>query len=201
MAKAGKLGAIYKDTGAAAISMTDEATTADATFTRYTITNDVKRYWDKSQALTVEVDASPVTSGFTLEYPGGVVVFDSSQEGSTVTVSGYYLTVSEVGGFYNWAIDEAMNVSDSTTFGDSYKEFTATQLEFTGSAEAFWADDTYYSELGTEVILVFYVDEANDIRYEGYGTVTTDSVEVPADELVVESLELQGSGVLYYRES
>ena len=46
---------------------------------------------DKSnRSIVVKVDASPVTTGFTIDHDAGSVTFESSQEGSTVTATYSY---------------------------------------------------------------------------------------------------------------
>ena len=46
------------------------------------------RYWDEDKSLVVEVDGSPVTTGFTVNYLRGRVTFETSQGASTITTTG-----------------------------------------------------------------------------------------------------------------
>lgn len=198
----GKVGAIYVQTSAAPVAFTNEATTADAAKQRYTITNTAKRYWDKSTPVTVKVDGNTVTTGFTIEYAGGVVVFDVSQGTAVVTVSGAYLTVSQAGGFFKWSLDLEQETAEVTTFQSSgWKEFMATLKGFSGSAEAYWGNSTFFDNLGQECVVVFYVDSgAAKTRFEGFAIITGDSLETPNDDIVQESIDIQGTGPLYFRE-
>lgn len=210
MAISGTLGALHKQTDAAAVAFTDEATTGNVARTRYTITNTTKRYWDKTAAVTVKVDdglgGGPVvqTTGFTLEHPGGVVVFEVARAvGDTVTVSGSYVAVTQVGGVFNWSLDLEHDTAEVTTFASAgWKEFLATIKGFTGSAEAYWDSGGLFDSLGDDLILVFYVDATAGslLRYEGYGIINGLNPEAAVDDVVSEGVEIQGNGPLYYRE-
>jgi hypothetical protein len=202
MAIAGKLGAVYCQTADASTTFTDEATTSSAGYTRYTITSATKRYWDKTAAVTVKKNGGAITTGYTIEYPGGVVVFDVAlAPGDAVTVSGKYLTVSQVGGFFNWSLDANADMAEKTTYvSASWKEFKQTLNGFSGSAEAYWGDETFFNNLGQEMIIVLYVDVgAAKIRFEGYVLFNSDGIEANVSEIVQESIEFEGNGKLYYR--
>lgn len=204
MALAGKVGAVYVQTSAAPVAFLDEATTANAAYTRYTITNATKRYWDKNTAVTVKKNSVVQTTGFTIEYTGGVVVFDTPLLGTdVVVVSGNYLTVAQSGGFFNWSADTGADMSDITTFASNgWKEVQPTVKEWSGSAEAFWGDSSFFDKLGTEVVVVLYVDAgAAKYRFEGFAIITGNGIEVNVDDVVQESIDFQGVGPLYYREN
>lgn len=201
MALAGKLGAVYLQTDAAPTAFTNEATTANTARTRYTITNTVKRYWSKGVALVVKVGGVTVTTGYTLEYAGGVVVFDVAQAvGAVVTVSGSYVVVAQAGGFFDWSLEPTMDTQEKTTFqSNGWKEYKTTIKGFTVSAEAFWGDERFFNTLGTELIIVLYVGVAAITRYEGYAVVSSDGISTAVDELIQETVEFTGDGPICYR--
>ena len=201
MALAGKLGAVYVQTDDAPVAFTDEATTANAARTRYTITDTTKRYWSKGTAVVVEVGGVAVTTGYTLEYAGGVVVFDVAQGvGAVVTVTGAYVALAEAGGFYNWSLEPSVDMQEKTAFQSSgWKEFESTVKGFTGSAEAFWGDDQFFTALGTEVIVALYLNEATGLRYEGYAVISGDGISTAVDELIQETVDFTGDGPICYR--
>lgn len=101
MAITGMIGAVYvSDINTAPISFTDQATTKDATLTRYQVTNTAYRYWPLDATITVKKNGTVVSSGYKLERAGGYVVFDSPLQGTdVVTVSGQALTLVQCGGF------------------------------------------------------------------------------------------------------
>lgn len=201
MALHGKLGAVYVQTSDAPVAFTDEATTADATLKRFTIANDTKRHWDKNTDVVVKKNGTVVTDGFHLEYAGGAVIFDDAQLiTDEVAVSGSCVTVTQAGGMFNWTVDLAVDTQEKTTFisGD-WREFEATLVSFSGSAEAYWGDDQFFQALGEEMIVVLYVEENGPVAYEGYAIFTGDGITADVNELIKEDIEFTGDGPIHYR--
>lgn len=201
MALHGKLGAVYVQTSDAPVAFTDEATTADATRKRFTITVGTKRYWDKNTDVVVKKNGAAITTGFHIEHAGGTVVFEDAQlVGDEITVSGKYVTVAQAGGMFNWTLDLTVDTQEKTTFisGD-WREFEATLVSFSGSAEAYWGDDQFFQALGEEMIIALYVDEDGPIAYEGYAIFTGDGITTDVNELIQEDIEFTGDGPICYR--
>ena len=84
MAIAGQVGAVFLQTGDPPVVFADEPCSGDPSFTRYQIDDRDHRYWDRSAAVTVEVNDIPVSSGYELEHLGGVVVFGTALEADDV---------------------------------------------------------------------------------------------------------------------
>lgn len=203
MAISGKVGRVLTQTKDPAIAFTDEATTADATKTRYTITDVNKRYWDLNTPVTVKKDAVIQTTGFHIEYPGGVVVFDTALTTEVVTVSGKYVTMEQLAGFFNWTLTVNNKTIDTTCFeSGEWEEFALATKNFTASAEKFWASDADFSQrIGTEVLVVLYTDFGTaKTRFEGYATLNTSAVSVPVNEIINDRLDFQGKNGIYFRE-
>jgi len=201
MGMAGKLGNIYMKTTATATATTGEAMTNSGDNTTYYITDTSKRYWDKNSTVTVYVDATPETS-VEIDCVGGRVKFDTPLTGvEVVTVDASYWTVSALAGFYNWNLDSSRDMLDATTFASNgWRVFVAGLGSFIVSAESFWQDEKFLDRLGEEVVVALYVNEASDIRYEGFAKIDSDSISNPVDELVEESVNFTGDGELYYYE-
>jgi len=199
---AGKLAALYRQTTDAAIAFTTEATTEDATHLRYQITDDTKRYWDPNTAVHVYADAAEVTTGFTIEYPGGVIVF-AVDPAAIITLTGAYLTMEEVGSLYNWSLDPQMDTLETTALGDSAKSFIAGLLGFTGSAEGYWIDNSFYAALGDKLALALYVDTTSGSEkwYDCFALITGDNIKVDEVDVVKETIPFQGTGGLYFRQN
>lgn len=201
MALSGSVGAVYVQTSAAGVAFTDLATTAESGLKRYYITDRTKSYWDKTLAVTVKKNAVIQTSGFKIEYAGGFIEFDSALlGGDVVVVSATALTVSQVAGFFNWKLDVSTDMVDATTFADGgWKQFIPVVKGFGGSAEQFWADSTFLTNLGSaDMIVVLYVDVVNKLKYEGYVKFSKDGLGATPADLLVEGIDFQGSGDLYY---
>ncbi|WP_227765050.1 hypothetical protein [Zhaonella formicivorans] len=203
MPLSGKVGAVFVQTADAPVSFSEEATTGSLDRRRFTISDAAKRYWDKDTPVTVKVNSVVVSAGFTLEHCGGVVVFEAPLElDDEVTVSGKYLTVAQHGGFFNWSAELELETSDITTFQSAgWKENLATVKGFTASAERYWGDEEFFAGLGKEVVIALYTDAtASKQRYEGFGIISSDGIETAVDDIVNETIELQGTGPLHYRE-
>jgi len=197
-ALAGKAGAIYVWDGNASQALTDEACTDSGDHQTYFITDDTKRYFDINVAVTVEVDASPVTN-FSVVHAGGRIIFDSALAGTeTVTVSANYFTLEQQAGFANWSIDSSVDFGDITAFEDSgWKRILPTLKEFSVSAERYWGNGVFFTR-DTLYALALYVDYSNDYRYDCYAYLNGDSIECPVDDIVSESIEFTGHGILSY---
>jgi hypothetical protein len=201
MAMSGKLGAVYRINGAS-VALTNEATTADTSYKRYTITTAAKRYLDDSAAVTVKKNGATITTGFKIEYAGGVVVFNAALlPTDVITVTGKYFNITQCTGFFEWTLDAEADIKEVTTFNSAgWAEYATLKKGWTAAANGYWADGTFAGLLNTRTIIVFYIDQANNKRYEGYLFIKKNSVKVPANDIVEESLDIQGDGPLYYHE-
>lgn len=203
MATPGKIGRVLTQTTAAATAFTTEATTANATYTRYTITDSTKCYWDKNTALTVYVDSVEVTTGYSVEYAGGVIVFDSAlTSGNVVTVTGAYVVMEQLAGFFNWSLTVNNTTIDATTFeSGEWSEFELGTKNWTATAEKFWASsDAFSDRIGDEVIVVLYCDFGTPkTRFEGYGVINSTTANTTVNELVTNQISLSGSQGIYFR--
>ncbi len=204
MAISGKVGAVFVQTNAAPTVFTDQPTTKNATFDVYYRTDRTKAYWDKSTAITVKKNGTTVAAtNYDVEHAGGYIKFKTPNiTTDVIVVSGASLAVAQSGGFFNWSVDLEADTADATTFASSgWKENIATVKGFNGSAEGYWGNSDFINALGKEVVISLYVDNtANKRRYEGFAIITGDSIETPVEDLINESIEIQGTGPLYYRE-
>ena len=203
MAVVGLTGAVYvSDVNTAPVSFSDKPCTGDAEYKRYQIDEEDYRYWDPSVPVLVEVNGSPVSTGFTLEHAGGFVVFDTARDAEDeVTVSGKYLTLIQAGGFFNWSIDGDADDAEATTFeSQGWKEFKRALVGWSGSAEAYWGDTQFFDSLGKTVVVKLFVDAgpAQDCL-EGFAVINGEGIENPVDGLVQETIDFTGTGPLYIR--
>ena len=202
MAIVGMVGAVYASAVAEPTAFIDEATTADVTKKRYQVTDSALRYWPPDQTITVKKNGVIITTGFSLERAGGVVVFaDALSVDDVVLVSGASLAIAECGGFFNWSIDTESDTEEVSTFSsDGWKEFKQTLNNWSGSAEAYWGDDNFMASVGELLVVKLFVDAGVAKQcFEGFAIVSGDSIETPTEGIVNESIDFQGTGPLYLR--
>lgn len=215
MAIHGKLGGIFAPTPDQAFAcdlvgydpaangvydFTDITTEADATGTRFVIESPDMRYWSKNHDVAVKVNGVVVTSGYRIEHAGGVVVFDNPPVG-IVTVSGKYLQMHQVGGCFNWSLEQVSDTREATKCNSGgWREYKQSLNSFVATAKAYWMNADWLRDLGQEVILVLFVDTGNDLRYEGFAIVNENSIEKTAGRIVEETIGFYGQGPIFYRE-
>lgn len=203
MSVSGKVGAVYRTDGNPSVAFTGEATNANATYTRYVIANAAKRFWDDSVPPVVKKNGTVVSSGYSIEYAGGVVVFTSPLLGTdAVTVGGNYFSIVQCATMFNWKADINQDLKEVTTFASQgWKEQIATVKSWSASSEGYWADGTFAGLLGKNIAIVLYVDYSGNKRYEGYMYLKKNSVNTAVDDVVKESLDIEGDGPLYYHDA
>ncbi|MBA4495098.1 hypothetical protein ACFO25_09905 [Paenactinomyces guangxiensis] len=208
MAKQGFLGAIKVKSGPS-VAFTDVPLTDSGDQTTYIVSDETKRYWDRSAAVTVEKSSDGTNwttvpaSDYKIEYVGGRIVFNAPQvstDSFRVDAAAYPIETIVAG--FEWSLDLEQEVQDTPTFGDGWNDVTPTRKSGSGSFSWYWANGTFFEKLGDDdLIIILYVDETNNIRYEFTGAITTDSIETPNDGVVTEELEFMANGEIYYRES
>jgi hypothetical protein len=204
MPTAGKVAAIYAGTGAA-VAMTDEATTADATKKRYTVTAEAKRYIPLDAAVTVKVNGSAVTTGYTVERAGGVIVFATALTTEAVTVTSTYVAVAAVGGMYAWKGSFEAPTQEDSDFACGGYESHASLGVVSGKVSC----SRYFQNTGADLaaivgntfLLKCFIDTGTSkTRYEGWAVLTSDSIDADPAKLIDESLDAVFTGGFYYRE-
>jgi len=123
-----------KITGAP-VAMAAEATTELVADTVFQITSAAKRIIDPDAALTVLVNAVPVSSGFTVDYLFGKVTFSPALGAAdVVTLTGNYLPTSDLLEAKEASISMTRDLADSTVFkADPNRTRTALLKDASGS--------------------------------------------------------------------
>jgi predicted secreted protein len=203
MALPGKLGKVLIQTEDAAVAFANEATTASTDFKRYTVTDSDKCYWDKNTAPTVKKNGSTVTTGYSIEYPGGVIVFSSAYlETDVITVSGKYIIVEQVAGFFSWSLKVNGTTIDVTDFdSDEWGSFIDGTKSWTVDAEKFWVtSDAWSDRIDQELILILYCDFGTaKTRFEGYAIIASDEVDTAVSDAIKNKISFSGSQGIYFR--
>lgn len=200
----GRLGAVYiAQYGAGATAFTDEATTANVAKTVFTIDDAAKRYWDPGTAIVVKYNGGAVTSYQSIQRPGGVVTWAVTPGDSAVTVSGKYLAIAALGQCRSWSLDIGQEYHDITVFGDTARKQMPAFTASTATMEGFYADATLFNEMiGTAARIGFdlFVNATpgSELRYTGFGTISSASIEAAVDGLVEQPVEINISDGPYF---
>lgn len=198
---------VYLTSGTTTTAFTDEATTADTAKKVYTINAGAKRYWSPDDAITVNKNGTPVTTGFKIQYCGGKIIFDVALTNETVTVSGKYYTYAGWANAKEWDLDITYETNEATAFGGSgWKNKMGAMNEGSVTISKWWEDSTFLEDnLTRRMVLVLFVEETNATthvgkRYECYGYLDSDSVKVAASGLIEEELKFAVDGQVFYSE-
>jgi len=200
----GRLGAVYMaQIGAGTTVMTDEATTANAAKTVFTIDAAAKRFIDPDTAAVVKYNAAPVTSYASIQRPGGIVTWAVTPGTSAVTISGKYLPVAVVGECKSWTLDFSTEFVDVTSFGDTYRRQVAMITQGTANIEGFYVDETLFNEMistNPRIGVDLFVDSTAgyEIRYTGFGTLGSTSISASIDGVVEQPFVVNFNDGPYY---
>lgn len=188
MALKGYLASIKGQSSAVALSL--EATTStDDQF--YQITNVARRILDINTPVVVRVGGNIVTTGYKVKYLTGTIEFDTV-EVRTVTVSGAYVSLTELAQGKSYSFNGTADMLDKTTFKKAYREFESGLKTGTAEIQLFYLDTYFYDWLmdGSVKVVELYVADAEDpIRF--LALVADDSINIPVEGLVDQSISLQ----------
>jgi hypothetical protein len=187
------------------VPITNEATTDSGDHKTFSITNQVRRYLDKDTAVTVEKTAdgttwTPVTSGFTLHYVGGYVVFASALTGTApgVRITGAYLPYSIAGSAKTIEINNDVSVEDSTTFADNgWITKVATLAGSSIKLTQWYIDSFYLDNIRKRLVISAYSGRNANQRIEAFAFMKSDSIKFAVDALEEESLDFDVDGKVY----
>lgn len=209
MAIKGQLGAVYTlapDAESKLFAGGAQECDACAEFIRYCVAEGL-RYLDPAKEVKVYRNDKLITDGgYYVEHIRGCVVFREAQdEEDEIKVLASYFDPDDIeqsGGCFSWSLSPAVDERDVTTFKSAresggWRSYIGLLKSWSASADAFWGDDSFMASLGKMVILRLYLDagESQDCM-EGYAIVTSDAVDTPVDDVVEESIDFQGTGLL-----
>lgn len=198
MATAGKLGAVYAPT----VDVNDDpdtATTTDAAISDGdTLSNE---YIDPDSVEITYNNVSDEGKSITINYITGDVSFDETFDGTIDVSYTYLVSLEQVGGFFEWNVDEEAGLEESPEFGDEVITHTQTLDSWSGSASKYFDVDNRFNDwVGTKVVLAFYIDTDTLKRFEAWGIIGDKSTSTPVDTLVEEDISIEGQTRLRFRE-
>ena len=205
MATAGNVGGVFASTTDSTSTFTNQATTADTAKLRYSITDRTKSAWPIDSAVVVKKNGSAITTGFTIEYASGTVIFDAALTTETVTVGGAYQPVAECGGFYSWTLDAKTDVSKTTDFIAARAGWdTFMSLGVSGgtvTASRYWDDDGFRQRVGLPVLVSLYVDVATGAHWVAWALCDKSGLSADLGKLVDEPIGFTLVGPLCWRDA
>ena len=174
----------------------------------FTISDATKRYWDETQTITVQTapDGSTwttVTTGFTVQWVGGIIVFAVAVSGATPScrVSASYMPYSVIARAKSIDISVMTNILDVSDFGTSGATGWKTKLASVGDAtyklSQWWIDTFYISMLATRVVVSAYSGANANQRIEGYAFIKDDSLKIALNSAIEESISFEADGPVF----
>lgn len=193
-------------TSTPSLAFTNEAFTDAGDHKTYTITNAAKRYWDNTQALTVQtapdgVTWTTVTTGFTVNYCGGVVTFTNAVAGATpsVRVSGSYFPYSLFGDAKSVDLTTTLDILDVTTFSSGgWKQKLASLVTAQYKLSRWWVDHFFVNALTnkTRLVISVYTGANANQRYDAFAYLKGDGIKFDVKSAHEESLDFEVDGQL-----
>lgn len=192
------------------VATTNEATTSPD-LTVYTITNAAHRVIDNTATTTVQTSPdgttwTPVTTGFTIQYPIGKVVFTvANSAGTQVRLSVMsYLPTAIVADATDWSLDVQVDLKDTTVLNSSWKiqqpVIRSASAKFTRFYQIELSTTNMLSKInaGTPLGVIMYTDTVNNHGYAMYALMSQDSIKAAAQDLVMEDVTFVSVGQIYY---
>ena len=132
---------------------------------------------------------------------GTTVGATTADDGVTWTCHSYS-EVGQVCGFFSWGADNVCDILETTDYcDDGHRTYIANLKGWSGSAERHFLTEENLDWITDHLIIRFYVDTENDLRYEGWVYVDGHGITSAVDTLVNESISFQGDGILNYEST
>lgn len=188
----GRLADIYICSDAASTAFTNEATTANAAATEFTIADAAKRFVNPAAAVTVRYNGSPTTAYERIQHPGGRVVFATTPGEEAVTITGRYFASSRLAQCREWELSGDVDFVDVTCFGDTARVNLPMLHNATCTVGGFYLDESRQALL-TDARLVgldLFVDASSgaEVRYALFARASSVGTTAAADAAVEQSL-------------
>ncbi|BCL83173.1 hypothetical protein ccbrp13_56380 [Ktedonobacteria bacterium brp13] len=201
---------IYLTSGTS-IALTNEAMSDSGDHLTFNVTNAAHQCWDSNAAFVVQtspdgVTWTTVTTGFTINYPIGRVVFATAVSGATPSCrisSGKYFVFSFMA--YANVVDPSLSATtyDVTSFTNppsGWKTFIAGVNSATIKLTKFWIDGVFLAHLTSADLLIIqiYPGQNANQRFQGYGILTSDAIKSAQNAVNTEDLNFTVNGQLFF---
>jgi len=161
------------------------------------------RYWDPDKALSILVDAAPVTSGFVVNCIQGKVTFATSQVGSTITATGTrrsLLAFQKVAGLFDGKLKMAgKEIDTSSVDDDGWGSSILGARSWEMTAGAFYYNGSIPLEVMTEKYLWKFYSILSTTPFSiGWGQIRSmENMLANPNEAQKQTVTVKGAGELY----
>lgn len=161
------------------------------------------RYWDPDEALSILVDATPVTTGFVVNRLRGSVTFATSQGASAITATGTrrsLLAFQKVAGLFDGKLKiDGKEIDTSSVDDDGWGSSIISSRSWEMSAGAFYYDGAIpLAALAVQYLWKFYSVLSTVPLCIGWGTITSiDNMTANPNEAQKQTITVKGAGELY----
>jgi hypothetical protein len=178
-----------------------------------TYTTNTHHYWDKNQAITVQVSANgstgwtnvdPIADPYTFQYVGGKIIFKTARVVATnnfVRLSvGSYFNLVRVDEASDWSLSPKGAIEDTTPFQSAggWRRKTATVKEASGKIGSFIADATLFDKLNKLCVFQLFVSKTGNSRWEFYGYPTGIDPKSSATGIISQDIGFDVDGDVFY---
>ena len=184
----GKSATLYAWNGTST-AHTNEACTEVTTTAQ--ITDTAKRILDPNEIQTfTDTGAKNVLN---IDYTIGKATFDGAV--TIVTATGKHVlaaNITEIGNLFGWSVETALDLADTSVFGDTWKTAEAGQMKWSGGAEGYFLNSYWIdAQALLKMWLVrFYVDATKYLT--GWCHIPGLSQGASISEIVKESITIEG---------
>jgi len=195
------------------VTFTEEATTHNAGWTRFTITSQAKRYWDPDTPIVMEysVDSgvnwiTASSEAYAIEYCGGVIIVSAFVNGM-IRVSGEYLAYAKAAGIKSFSLKLGHKMRDITDYNMEDEDYMPLSKKGTGSLKIEDVDDYYSDLLGERIVLIAHIsgtyntNDSSGPRYEMYARLSEDSWNIPVDDLITQDISFTVERERHFRST
>lgn len=195
-AKAGRL--ISVKVSGDPVAFTDEATTTNDD-TVYQITDTALRVWDRAATITVEdggVAVDPVADPYTVNRLAGKIIFETSDAGRVITVSGDYLPLSTLAEGHSVDFTRMANNGDDSVFGATDVSRQQIARDWSGTIARFFSVDTYLADafdVGDPVVIEYSPDGGTTPTVRGWALLNKNAFQGDVKSFLEESVSWEGS--------
>lgn len=198
----GITGAMSPKTAASGVAFAALSLTDSGDHLRYQAASG-SRYWDQDETLTVYIDGTPATGGYTVNYLRGRITFEESQSGHTITATGTRrseLAFQKIAGLFDCKPKFGEKEIDTTSCDDegwTSSIVAARNWEF--SAGTFYYDGSILIEdIGSAAIWKLWSVRDTTVLGVGKGTIQgLENVLASTTEAQKQTITVKGQGEFY----